>query len=141
MKLLVCGGRHYVNGVHVRATLDRLHAERPITVVVNGGADGADRLARQWADGAQIQVHTYRANWQKLGKAAGPERNLRMLRESKPDLVVAFPGGRGTVNMLDLTRRAGVRYLIAADSQSWCEHACPACDLCAEHDTILAHSS
>jgi hypothetical protein len=141
MKLLVCGGRHYRNGVHVRATLDAVHAERPITVLVEGGADGADSLARAWAKALRIRFHTYRADWQKLGKAAGPERNARMLRESKPDLVLAFPGGRGTVNMLGLAKQAGVRWLIAADSQSWCEHACPACDRCAEHDTIMAHSS
>lgn len=31
-----------------------------------------------------------------------------MLREASPDMVVAFPGGRGTKDMNDRARRAGV---------------------------------
>jgi UDP-N-acetylmuramoylalanine-D-glutamate ligase len=31
-----------------------------------------------------------------------------MLDEGKPDLVVAFPGGRGTANMVQQAHRAGV---------------------------------
>ena len=32
-----------------------------------------------------------------------------MLAEGKPDLVVAFPGGAGTANMIEQARAAGVR--------------------------------
>lgn len=42
------------------------------------------------------------------GKAAGPIRNQRMLDEGKPDLVVAFPGGRGTADMVRRAKAAGV---------------------------------
>jgi hypothetical protein len=34
-----------------------------------------------------------------------------MLMEGKPDLVVAFPGGRGTANMIEQARKAGVEVL------------------------------
>lgn len=46
------------------------------------------------------------ADWKKHGKAAGPIRNGIMLRDGKPDMVVAFPGGRGTANMVDQARLA-----------------------------------
>lgn len=42
------------------------------------------------------------------GKAAGPIRNQRMLDDGKPDRVLAFPGGRGTANMVKLAKAAGV---------------------------------
>ena len=40
-----------------------------------------------------------------------------MLREGRPDLVVAFPGGKGTAHMVGLARRAGVAVLEAARPQ------------------------
>ena len=55
--------------------------------------------------GFEVECHT--AQWAKYGKAAGPMRNQEML-DSGIDLVVAFPGGRGTADMLDKARLAGV---------------------------------
>jgi len=46
--------------------------------------------------------------WDELGKKAGPLRNQRMLDEGKPDLVVAFPGGGGTKDMVRRAVSAGV---------------------------------
>ena len=42
-------------------------------------------------------------------RGAGPERNARMLAEGRPDLVVAFPGGTGTADMVRRAKAAGVR--------------------------------
>jgi hypothetical protein len=39
---------------------------------------------------------------------AGPLRNYQMLEEGKPDLVVAFPGGGGTKDMVRRAVKAGV---------------------------------
>ncbi|MEM9912925.1 MAG: hypothetical protein AAF922_19365 [Pseudomonadota bacterium] len=46
-----------------------------------------------------------------MGRAAGPIRNKEMLDEGCPDLVVAFPGGRGTANMVKQAQAAGVEVL------------------------------
>ena len=51
------------------------------------------------------------AEWKKHGKAAGPIRNRKMLQDGKPDLVLAFPGGRGTANMVELATDAGIRVM------------------------------
>jgi hypothetical protein len=40
------------------------------------------------------------AAWHDYGKAAGPIRNKRMLTDFAPDIVVAFPGGKGTADMV-----------------------------------------
>jgi UDP-N-acetylmuramoylalanine-D-glutamate ligase len=45
------------------------------------------------------------------GRSADPIRNRRTLDEGKPDLVVAFPGGRGTAHMVSQARAAGVRVI------------------------------
>ena len=96
---------------HVCVTLDRLHAQRRIVALMQGGAPGADRLARDWAAARpDIQRFVCRADWASHGAAAGPMRNARML-EWGPDLVVAFPGGRGTADMVRQARAAGVEVI------------------------------
>jgi hypothetical protein len=86
----------------VRRALDVLHARKPITLIIEGGALGADRLAREWAEVSGVSVQTFEAEWKRFGRRAGPLRNKRMLDEGRPDGVVAFPGGAGTANMIDL---------------------------------------
>jgi len=51
------------------------------------------------------------AEWDKFGRRAGPLRNEQMLREGKPDVVVAFPGGRGTAHMVRIAKEAGIDVL------------------------------
>lgn len=108
MRVLVCGGRNFRSAAQVYHALDALHANTPITELMQGGAPGADRFASEWA-AAKPGVRRYicKADWDKYGKAAGPKRNARML-EWMPDLVVAFRGGAGTANMVAQAERAGV---------------------------------
>lgn len=104
--LLVTGGRYYANRAAVFAALDRVHAKRPITLLVHGGAEGADTLAEEWAVAHGVRFRRFavtKHEWIHYGKGAGPMRNARMLEEAKPAGVVAFPGGAGTA---DMVRRA-----------------------------------
>lgn len=103
MRVLVCGGRNYENWRTAHRTLSEL---RP-SVIIQGGARGADSLAAKWADINGVPLVTYPALW-KQGKKAGVMRNAFMLADSRPDLVVAFPGGRGTADMVGRARVAGV---------------------------------
>jgi hypothetical protein len=57
-------------------------------------------MAEWWAEGIGVRCDVYEADWISLGRKAGPIRNQRMLEEGKPDLVMAFPGGRGTADMV-----------------------------------------
>lgn len=107
-RVLVCGGRDYRDQARVFAVLDKLHNEAGISCIIQGGAKGADRLASMWADRARVDDELYEADWENQGSFAGPARNKRMLEEGRPDLVVAFPGGRGTADMVRKARRAGV---------------------------------
>lgn len=108
MKVLVCGGRDYSDRERVNAVLDKLHTEATIETIIEGGARGADRLAREWALSLPVQVETYEADWGAFGSFAGPMRNKVMLAEGEPDLVIAFPGSAGTRDMVRKARKAGV---------------------------------
>jgi SLOG family YspA-like protein len=117
MIVLACGGRDFDDAVTVGAWLSGLHKQRGITLIVEGGADGADKLARRFAEFAGIPCRTYRADWQKHGRAAGPIRNQEMLDKEKPDAVVSFPGGRGTADMVRRARDAGIEVIEATRIQ------------------------
>lgn len=105
MKLLACGGRDFNDRAKVREVLDRY--EGPIELA-HGGARGADSLVGAYAIDRGWPVRVFQADWKAHGKAAGHIRNQQMLDEFAPDLVVAFPGGRGTADMVRRARKAGV---------------------------------
>lgn len=123
MKILVCGGRDFGNVnkgkaitkeeieehkkrlAEYRYIIDSLRSicqgrklER--VTIIEGGATGVDSVAADFAlmDGCAIEE--YQAKWKEHGVSAGPIRNRRMIEEGKPDVVIAFPGGKGTANMV-----------------------------------------
>ena len=105
MKILVCGGRDYQDIETMTAILDELNAKQTISLVINGDARGADKNSTLWANQRRIPTKLYPAKWNLYGKSAGYKRNLEMLLDSKPDLVVCFPGGKGTAMMKALAEQ------------------------------------
>lgn len=109
MKVIVTGGRDYDERAFVYETLDKIHANVGITLLIQGGARGADRLALEWAKSRGIPFLTYEADWDTHGKAAGMIRNRQMLKENTDALVVAFPGGNGTIGCVKEAMRLGMK--------------------------------
>jgi len=108
MRVLVCGGRDFLQRALLYRYMDALHAHFGFTALIHGAAEGADTLAGEWAKKRAVQVCVFPAQWSRDGKIAGPLRNARMLKEGKPDLVVSFPGGNGTTDMVRMAGLAGV---------------------------------
>ncbi len=106
--VLVCGGRDYNNYVIVDATLTQLDESFNIHTIVHGDARGADRMGERWARANKVPFEAYPAKWELHGKGAGPIRNQQMLDEEHIDLVVAFPGGSGTADMIKRALENGV---------------------------------
>lgn len=79
--------------------------------IISGEAAGADSIATDWAVVNWTDYQGYPADWKKHGRKAGAMRNHLMLTEGKPDLVVAFPGGRGTAHMVQIAKEAGVEVI------------------------------
>lgn len=137
MIILVCGGRSFRDHAALYAVLDRVHAEKGITCIIEGGQrtyqkvrseegdvrspiGGADFWAYEWARTRGIPCETYEADWDDLdthprvikwradgssyNALAGSIRNRQMVVEGKPDAVIAFPGSRGTQDMIQKAR-------------------------------------
>lgn len=112
IKVLVTGSRTYSNYGLMCHVLDTIHRMTGISMVVEGGAKGADRMAKTWAGHRGVPVDTVHAEWQKYGNGAGPIRNRQMLKKHPDvDVVLAFGKGRGgTDDMVARARKAG--YLV-----------------------------
>lgn len=110
MRVIVCGGRDFTDHALIRRTLRNIHAETPIKHIFHGNARGADTIAGNWGYEKNIPTHSVPAQWKKYGRRAGPIRNQNMLGQGI-DLVIAFPGGKGTADMVKRAKRDGVRVL------------------------------
>lgn len=119
MKVIVTGCRDWRDARAVRFVLASLLVACGVPfTLIEGGARGADRAAGEW--GQQMEkrmpgLFTWvrvEAQWEEFGRAAGPIRNVKMLREERPDLVVAFHGdlqsSKGTRHMVEIAEAAGV---------------------------------
>lgn len=122
MRVLITGGRLATlkklgidaGAMHclVVKTLNVISAcgQREITII-HGGANGIDSMADSWASATRTKKEVYPVTpeeWEKLGKAAGSIRNGFMLTK-EPDLVLAFPGGNGTADMVVRAEAAKVK--------------------------------
>jgi YspA, cpYpsA-related SLOG family len=127
MRVLVTGGRRYEQAEQFAWSLHEFAEEHgPIREMCQGGASGADRLAKRWAESMAIPCEQMNADWegpcrptcrpghrrfvgqQTICPAAGVYRNQRMLDEFKPDWLVACPGGTGTGDMISRATAAHV---------------------------------
>jgi hypothetical protein len=114
--VLVCGGREYDDEATLDAALSATHSKLGIALLVQGGQQrkkgsrtvGADWLAKQWAMKRGIQTCTFDANWDSLGRPAGPRRNEAMTHFLSIDVGVAFPGGTGTEGMSAILEAKGI---------------------------------
>ncbi len=105
---IICGGRDFADTEMFNTAMGDLVRLRGMPGrVIQGGADGADSMAKEWAARHALDSWSEVASWKTHGRAAGPIRNAKML-EFNPHLVVAFPGGKGTADMVRRSREAGV---------------------------------
>ena len=109
MRALVCGGRDYDDREDVWATLDVLHAEQGLEMILHGGARGADYWAKTWGEAMALPVINVDANWAAYPNGAGPIRNRWMIKYVPVDIVIAFPGGKGTADMIQVAKDNGIQ--------------------------------
>ena len=114
MKVLITGDRDWTDIETIRAWLSKLQ-DWGCTIIIEGGARGADKIAGSEARRMGMKVIEVPADWSRYGKGAGLIRNQEML-ELKPDLVVAFhsdlPRSKGTTDMVRRARKEGVEVIL-----------------------------
>lgn len=107
MTVIVTGGRDFSNRDLVYRVLDSLKIE----VLIQGGATGADWLAKEWAQDRGVYWESYMADWDSYGLKAGPIRNGKMLSAHPTAIVVAFKGNKGTKDCVTQAKGLGMTVL------------------------------
>lgn len=109
MRIIVAGSRTFDDYALLEKTMDRLTRKLKTVIVLNGGAEGADRLGEKWAFSRWHTVMNYFADWEKYGKAAGAIRNQEMVANA--DALCAFWDGKspGTKDVIAKARKAKLK--------------------------------
>lgn len=111
MIVWVAGGRDYTDKTVIAEELE-LVAD-PDTLLVTGAARGTDLIAeRIWREDFELPYLGIPARWTRLGKRAGFVRNQIIAegyRGLVPDVLIHFPGGRGTQMAIDLAVQNQIR--------------------------------
>ncbi len=128
MRVLVCGGRNVgrvsrnvsrhatadIHGGVKQATQERqfvadrmneLHAEKKFTEIIGGDDGGAERICTNWAKVNGVPLTIFE---RKDRRETITNRNLRMLKASSPELVIAFGGGESTNALLSEAKNRGI---------------------------------
>lgn len=106
MRVAFTGSRSWNRPDLVRRRLQELSRRAPGLVVIHGACPlGVDKQVDQAAKALGIRPEVYPAEWDLFGWEAGGIRNRQMLKESRPELLIAF------FNPLDLDKptRGGER--------------------------------
>lgn len=120
IKVLVCGGRGYDDWLFFKKEmtdiinpLSKYEEAFYDVVIIQGGASGADFMAKMWAQEHNClwKDHEHKADWKRYGKSAGYIRNAQMYQAENPDLVVAFPGGDGTAGMIKIAKKGRTKVI------------------------------
>ena len=113
MRLLVTGSRDW--GTQYYPLMNKVlrhYYRQGYTVLLQGGARGADRQASGLGKEIGYEIETFNAEWSKYGRAAGMIRNTEMLKVGQPSLVAAFhhdiERSKGTRHMVKLALKAGI---------------------------------
>lgn len=110
-RYIVCGGREWGAKGPILRELKRLKRRHGDFLIIEGGAPGADTLAKIVGQELDLHVCEVKALWSTRHRGAGPQRNQAML-ELVPNGVLAFheqiSKSKGTKDMVSRARKAGV---------------------------------
>ena len=114
MRVLVVGGTSFSDWGLLCDTLDRLHDEHEIRLLIHGVSAGADSLADYWAKLRGVESIPCLPDWEGHGRGGSLVSNRQLLADHKPDLVVAFPGGSDTKHMVEIAQKARATVIFAS---------------------------
>lgn len=114
MQHVVCvaGSREFRDASKLREVMAKVH-DRIVSAgytpkYIGGGAEGADKLGKEWAVQHGFDYTEFPANWKEHGRAAGPIRNRQMAAVAQE--LIAFWDGKspGTGHMIASAKRHGI---------------------------------
>lgn len=115
LKICVTGGRDFNDKDFIVKTLSKFVGQN--IILAHGGASGVDEISAEFACQQGWPVIEYKADWKKYGNSAGPIRNEEMLFKFKPHMLIAFPGGKGTLNCINNAKSKEILIVYASNER------------------------
>lgn len=108
MKVAVIGSRTFNDYEKLKQTLSLM----TITLLISGGADGADKLGERYANEHGIPTKIFLPDWDTHGRIAGFLRNTDIINEA--ETVVAFwnQTSNGTRDSIDKAKKQNKKVII-----------------------------
>lgn len=111
--LLIAGSRSFEDrDLFNRVTEEIIDGDERFTVIVEGGAAGADTMAREYAEAHDMKYEEFKPDWKQYGRAAGPKRNDKMVQFIKERNGTALyfwdEESKGTKQCIDSAKRKGI---------------------------------
>jgi len=121
-KVIIAGSRHIENDAYSREQIKDLILSyenrfgETITHVITGKCSGVDTIGAEVAEGLDLEVIEYPADWSAHGYAAGPIRNRQMAANADGLILVWDGKSRGSHHMLNEARKAGLNITTHTDT-------------------------
>lgn len=112
MKLAVVGSRTFNNYKLLKEHLDKIHEVTPITLIISGGANGADSLSEKWASENNIETLIFIPEWNRFGKQAAFLRNKDIILNSERVLAIWDGVSKGTLHSINIADHHRIPYTI-----------------------------
>lgn len=105
MKLAIVGSRSFQDYALLIHSVTSFHPINMLTLIVSGGAEGADSLAQRFAKEHGLPILIHYPNWEKWGKTAGFSRNESIVKDADKILVFWDGQSRGTQDTISRAQR------------------------------------
>ena len=99
IKLIIAGTRTFNDYEFIKNNIMKI--KNPIKEIVSGNSNRVDKLGEKFAKENNIELKIFKADWDNLGKKAGPIRNQEMANYA--DVALIFwdgisPGSKSMIN-------------------------------------------
>ncbi len=112
MKIIIAGSRNFNNYNLLKSKCNFYMKNINHVEIINGMANGADKLGIHYASENNLPVNKFPADWYKYGKRAAYIRNRKMAVYA--DALIAFWNGKskGTKMMIELAKQYNLKVRI-----------------------------
>ena len=107
--LLIAGSRGYGNYKELVREIDAYIKNVQNVVIITGCARGVDYMAGMYARENQLPIQVFLADWETLGKCAGPIRNKQMAKIADAGILFWDGKSKGTADMIRALKKANVQ--------------------------------
>lgn len=109
MKVAVTGSRDFNDYETLKENISNI---KNISLIISGGAKGADSLAEQYALENSIDTLIIKPDWKRFNRGAGLIRNKQIVDSS--DMVIAFwdAESKGTAHVIEYAKKQNKEIIV-----------------------------